>query len=214
MNRSKFNEKEGSDERRFKVPAFGVGVQISPGVDSQVSAEGSVWAITPRIGGGVPRIGSAEGMSYRGGSSAAGPRAGADLDSSEVCLGTGGRFSEGRERSTLRGYSVVGGETSSASPTAREPERAKVSQRCKVEYPIHATASYPMLPISLPLPAAWRPRRDWRNDSRARRHTLLGVVVFMQRSWDAARDEMHGRSASVRNDRSAETGREVRHRAG
>ena len=48
------------------------------------------------LGAVFPRIGSAEGMFHRGRASAAGPRARADIDSSEVCRGAGSWFLKGK----------------------------------------------------------------------------------------------------------------------
>ncbi len=49
VNRSKFNRRKAQNERHWKATAFAMGMQVSHSVDSQVSAESSVWAITPRI---------------------------------------------------------------------------------------------------------------------------------------------------------------------
>jgi len=74
-----------------------MGMQIPCGVHTETSEEVAVWAAAPGVGGGVSRIGRADGVSDRGGALDGRSRAHADLDTAEAIGVSGDGVHQGQE---------------------------------------------------------------------------------------------------------------------
>jgi hypothetical protein len=97
VNRSKCNGKETVQERVSDSKSYEVGMQISRGVYSEVSAQSLVWAIAAVLGRGGAGVSAAERESRRRRAFASRPRTYAAVDSAQICGSAGGGIAEGEE---------------------------------------------------------------------------------------------------------------------
>ena len=109
LNRSKFEERETPSERLSEPKPFGVGMQVSHDMDTQVSKETDLYEIAQVSRSCAPGIGGSERKQGGGRSLDAGPCSHVAFDSAEILRGSSDWFYQRQKRHPYR--TVVCGAT-------------------------------------------------------------------------------------------------------